>query len=92
MIPVRIVLNHFHGLKLFKPGLFQDLVLTLISITLQVANIGDIPHIPYLVTKVLKVTEQQVKCNCRPGMPQMRIAVNGRPANIQAYMRGINMA
>ena len=49
MVAVGVVLRYLHGLQLLQTGLLGNLVLTLISIVLQMTYIGNITHIPYFI-------------------------------------------
>ena len=50
MVAVGVVLGYLHRLELLQAGLLGYLVLTLVGIVLQVAHIGDVAHVPYLIT------------------------------------------
>ena len=52
----------------------------------QVADIGYVAYIAYFISYMGKITEQEVECNRRTGMSQMRIAVNRRSTDIHAYV------
>ena len=86
MVAVGIELHHLHRLELLQTGFLSDLILALIRIVLQVTYIRDIPYIAHLITEVLEITIKQIKRDGRTGMPQMRIAVHGRTADIHAYV------
>ena len=87
MVSVCIILHHLHRLKLFQAGLFADLVITRVGIAFQMADIRNVPHIPDFIADVLQITEYQVEGDGRPRMPQVRITVNRRSANVHADMR-----
>ena len=50
MVAERIILSNLHRLQLFQPSLLGNLILTLVGIMLQMTHVGDITHIPYLIT------------------------------------------
>ncbi len=87
VIPVGIVLRHLHRLQLLQPRLFRNLVLPLVRIVFQVPHIRDVPHITHLVPLVPQQAEQQVERHRRPHMPQVRIAVDRRPAHVHPHSR-----
>jgi hypothetical protein len=73
-------------LKLFEPGLFGDLVLTLPGFFIfKMSHIGDISHISNLISQVLQVPVNHIERNSCPCMAQMGIPVNRRPANIHPH-------
>ena len=49
------------------------------------ADIGDIANVAHFVAKLFQITKQYIEGNRRTGMSQMRIAVNGRAANIKPH-------
>src|SRR5574344_6511 len=53
METVGIILCHLHRFKLFETRLLRYLVLTLVSIMLQMSHIGYVAHITHFVTYVL---------------------------------------
>ncbi len=61
VIAVGVELCHFHGLELFEPCFFSNLVFTGVGIVFQVAHIGNVAHIAHLVAKVLEIAEQHVE-------------------------------
>ena len=50
MVAIGIVLGNFHWLQLLQTSFLGNLVLTLISIVLQMAHISDVAHITNLIT------------------------------------------
>ena len=56
MVAVGEVLHHLHWLKLLQACFFSYLILTLISIVLQVAYVGDVTHIAHLITQMEEIT------------------------------------
>ena len=89
MVAVGIVLGYLHGFQLLQASLLGNLVLTLVSIVLQVTHISDVAHIANLVTQVLQITEQQVKGDGRTGMTQMGVAIDGGTTDIHAHIGGM---
>ena len=49
VIAVGVVLCYLHRLELFESCLLLNLVVSLIGVVLQVANIGDVAHVAHLV-------------------------------------------
>jgi hypothetical protein len=78
-------LYHFHRLQLLQASLLCNLVLTLVSIMLEVSYIGDVANITHLVTQVSQQFYEYVVCHSRTGMSKMCVAINSRAADIQAY-------
>ena len=86
MIAVDVVLCHFHRLQLFQTGFLGDFVFTVIGIVFQMAYVGDVADIAYLIADVCQVAEQQVESDGRPCVSQVRVTVNGGTADIHANM------
>ena len=72
--------------------LSSNLILALIRVVLQVADIGNIAHIANLVTKVLEVAIEKVERDSRARMSQVCIAIHGRTADIHAYVSFVQWA
>ena len=49
VIAVGVVLCYLHRLELFESCFLLNLVISLIGVVLQVANIGDVAHVAHLV-------------------------------------------
>jgi hypothetical protein len=90
MVALRIGLDHLHRLQFLQPRLLRDLVFSFVGIVLQMAYVGDIPHIADLISKMLEEAEENVVRNSRTGVAQMGVAVNGRTAHIHAHMARMN--
>ena len=84
MVAVGVILRNLHRLELFQAGLLLYLVLALVGVVLKVAHVGDVAHVPYLISKVLQVTEKHVKRYRGAGVAQVRVAVNGRAAHVHS--------
>ncbi len=56
-----IFLHDLHRLELLQFGFFRKLVLTFITVPLQVPRIGYIPHITHLVAEMKQITVDQIK-------------------------------
>ena len=82
---VRVVLRYLHRLQLFQPGFLCDFVLALVGIVLQMAHVRDVTHIAHLVADVLEVSEKEIEGDGWPGMSEMRVAINGRAADVHAH-------
>ena len=50
MVAAGVVLCYLHWLELFYPCLLGNLVLALVGIVLKVSHIGDVTHVPYLIS------------------------------------------
>ena len=53
---------------------------------LQVAYVGDVTDIAYLVSQMLEVAEQDIECDGGTCVTQMGIAVHGGAAHVHAYV------
>jgi len=51
-----------------------------------VTNIGNVADITDFITQMPEVAKNQVECDGRPGMSEMGITINGRPAYIHSNM------
>jgi len=85
MIPVEIVLDYLHGLELFETRLFGDFILSVVGVMLQMAYIGDIAHIAYLVAEMLEVTVYNVKGYGGTGVSEMAVAIDRWSAYIHTH-------
>ena len=85
VVTLCVVVGNLHRLKLLKASLLCNLILALVSVVLEVTHIGNIAYIAHLITLCLKVAEEQIECNCRTGMTQVRIAIYCRTADIHTY-------
>ena len=79
-------LHHFHRLKLLKTSLLCYLVLSLVSIMLEMSYICDVADIAHLVAKVTEEFHKHVVCHARSCVTEMSVAVNGRTADIKSDM------
>ncbi len=52
VVGVHIILNDLHGLEVFETGSFLYLVLPFIGVVLKVSHVGDVAHIPHLVSEM----------------------------------------
>ena len=92
MIAVGVVLRNLHGLQLLQPGLLGNLVFALVGILLEVAHIGDVAHIADLVSEVREELEKDVVSDARAGVPEVRVTIDGRSADIHphpAFVHGL---
>ena len=55
----------------------------------QMAHIGDVTHITYLITQMLQIAEHQIEGDGRTGVSQMGITINGRTTDIHAHIGGV---
>ena len=81
-----VALDYLHRLQLFQTGFFADLVLTLVSVVLKMAHVGDIPNVANFVAEVAKELEQHVIGDTRTGMAEMRVSVHGGSADVHPDM------
>ena len=49
MVAGQVVLHHFHGLELLEACLLSDLILSLISVVLEMPDVSDVAYIAHLV-------------------------------------------
>ena len=89
MVAVGVVLRNLHRLQLLQSCLLGNLILTLVSIMLQVTHIGNVTHIAHLVAQMLQVTEKDIEGDGRTGMSQMGITIHGRATYIHAHIGGM---
>ena len=89
MVAPCVVLCYLHGLELLEACLLGNLVLALIGIVLEMTYIGDIAHVPYLITKMAQVAEEHIEGDSGAGMAQMGVAIDGRSADVHAHIGGM---
>ena len=88
VVTVGVMLRDFHRFQLFEACLLLYFVVAFVRIMLQMAHISDVAHVAHLVPDVPQIAEENVEGDGRPGMPEMRITVNGRSADIHAHVGG----
>ena len=86
VVTVQVELHYFHRLQLFQTGFLGNFVFTFIGIMFQMTYVGNVAYITYFVSYMCKITEQQVECDSRAGVSQMRIAIDRRTTDIHAYV------
>ncbi len=86
VIPEGVGLDDLHRLDLFQSRLLGDLVLSFVRIVLQMADIGNVPHVADPVSQMLQQPEQHVVGYARPSMTQVRVPVDGRTAYVHPHM------
>lgn len=84
VVALGVIVRYFHRFELLQAGFLGDFVFALVGIVLQVAYVGDVADVAYLVARRFEVAEQQVERHRRTGMPQVRVAVDRRTADVQA--------
>ena len=84
-----VFLHHFHGFQLLQLGFFGNFVFPLVRVVHQVAHVRDVAHVPHLVAQVAQIAEQQVECDCRPGVSQMGVPVHGGAAHVHPHERRV---
>src|SRR5690554_5627282 len=85
-----IFLYDLHRFQLFKFCFFGKFIIALIVITLQMSRIGNIPHIPHLISNMKQIPVNQVERDKGPAISQMHITVDRWSANIHPYKRGVD--
>ena len=68
MVTIGIMLRYLHGFQLFQAGFLLNLVVTFVGIVFQMPHISNVADVAHLVTKMLEITEKDVKSNRRTGM------------------------
>ena len=86
MVTESVALDNLHGLKLLQTGLLADLVLSFVSIMLEVTHVRYVPDVTDLVAKMTEELEQHIIGHARAGMAKMGISVHGRAADIHSDM------
>jgi hypothetical protein len=86
MIAIGVILHHLHRFDLFNTRLLCYFVFSFICVVFEVPDIGNVSDIAYFVVQVAEIAEQQIKCNGRPGMPQVWITLYGGDTNVKAYV------
>ena len=56
---------------------------------LQMAHVGDVTHISYLISQMLQVTKHQVEGDGGTGMAQMGVTIDRRAADIHTHIGGM---
>jgi hypothetical protein len=77
--------RYLHRLKLLKASLLCDFILAFVGIVLKVTHVGDVANVANFVSLSLQIAEQKVEGNCRAGMAQVWVAIDGRSADIHSY-------
>ena len=85
-----IVLCYLHWFQLFQASLLGYLVLALVCVVLQMAYIGNVSHVAHLVAQMLQVAEENIEGDGWTCVSQMCIAINGRTADIHAYVSRVD--
>ena len=82
VVALGVVLDYLHRLQLLQPCLLRNLVLTLVGIVLQMPHVRNVADIADLVTEVFQQPEKHVVCDTGTGVAQVRVAVDGRAADV----------
>ena len=88
-VTIGVKLDNLHWLKRFNAGFNSNFILALICIIHKMADIRDISHVAHFITDVFEITKKEIKGNGRTGMAKMCFAINGRTADINTNMSGI---
>ena len=90
MVAQGVGLHDLHGLQLLQAGLLRDLVLAFVGVVLQVPDVRDVADVTHLVAQVAEQFAQHIVGHARAGMAEMGVAVDGRAADIHAYVAGVD--
>ena len=90
VVALGVVVRNLHRLELLEACLLSNLIFALVGILLEVAHIGDVTHIAHLVAQRLEIAEHKVEGYGGAGMTQVWVAIDGRTADIHAYMLGVD--
>jgi hypothetical protein len=85
-----VILDDLHGLQLFDPCAFGDLVFAFIRVVFQVTYIGDISNVPDLVAKVTQVTRHYIKHHKRAHVAPVHVIIDRRTTYVHAHMARID--
>ena len=85
-----IGLHDLHRLQLLQPGLLRDLVLPFVGIVLQVSHVRDVADIAHPVAQVAQELAEHVVGHARPGVAEVGVAVDGRPADVHPHVAGMD--
>ena len=86
LVALGVVVSNLHRLQLLEASLLCNLILTLVGILLEVTYIGDVTNVAHLESLRLEVAEQKIEGNRGTSVSQVRIAINGRTANVHTNM------
>ena len=86
VVAVGVVLRYLHWFELLEARLLLYLVIAVIAVVLQVSHVGDVAHVAHLVADVFEVAEEYVKRDGGTRVSQMRVAVDGRSADVHAHI------
>ena len=86
----RVVVGDLLRRPLLQPGADQHLVLAAIEVVLgQVADVGDVHHLPDVVAAVLEDAAEEVGEQERAQVADVHVAVHGGAAGIDAHAPGL---
>ena len=83
---VGVALDHLHGFEVLETGLLADFVLAVIGIAGEVAYIGDVPHVPDLVSEVDQVAVDHIEGEEGPYVAEVHVAVDGGSADVHPHV------
>ena len=84
-IDVGVLFGDLHRFQLFDLGLFLQLVLALVGVVGQVADVGNVLDIPHVVSQIPEIADNHVEGDIAFGVPQVGIPIYRRPAYVYAY-------
>ncbi len=68
MITPCVVLGYLHGLQLFESSFLFNLIIAFVSIMFEMPHVGDVAHVAHFITKMLQISEEQIKGDGRTRM------------------------
>ena len=84
-IAARVILGQLHRVLSLLPGRLGDLVLALVRIVGQMADVGDVLHVGDAVPEIAQVPHEHIETDVALGVAQMGVPVYGRPANVHPH-------
>ncbi len=78
-----------HRVQAAAAGLGDDLVLALVGVVGQVADVGDVLHVGHFVAAVAQPADHQVEAEVALGVADVGVAVDGRAADVHADLRRV---
>ena len=82
-----VVLDNLHRCRLGLACLAQDAVFTGVE---QMADVGDVLHVEYVVTAITQVADDDIEVAVCFGMADVRIVVDGRAADVDVDAAFLN--
>src|SRR5690606_32176279 len=89
MESVGILLDDFHGFEFFEPCPFRYFVFSFVRVVFQVPYVADVPHIPYLIADIAKVSGDHIEGEESPDVAEVNIVVHRWSADVDSDITGI---